>query len=440
MNTSPGIRSRSAAPLRPARSPLHLVSFGAAVFHALHRRRLPAAGGAQQPGADSARPVAVRARAILLLTVLLLRMQSNHHARREPRRAVRRTPGARSGNGGAAVRSRSRCRAAALRRRHAELSECPGSRGPGRQPRAVLPFLECANPRFFHRARSAQCPRWRHRGVRRAWDSIAQASACRISIARCNWRSIASRASRRRCAPSMPAALPDSAPSTWISSMDCRARLSRDFCHTLNTDRARATGSRGGLRLRAHAADCSRRRGRSTSANCPMPPSALALLQLAIERLTAAGYRYIGLDHFALPGDDLSVRARGRTACSAISWVTPRMRNAISSALAQAPSAISATVTARISAICRRGSPPWTRADCPSARGLVLDEDDVIRAEVIQQLMCRGVIDRAQIEARHAHRFRPVLCRVAGTAPAAGGGRAGRHSMVRASSRPRAAG
>ena len=37
------------------------------------------------------------------------------------------------------------------------------------------------------------------------------------------------------------------------------------------------------------------------SANCPMPPSALALLQLAIERLTAAGYRYIGLDHFALP-------------------------------------------------------------------------------------------------------------------------------------------
>ena len=36
----------------------------------------------------------------------------------------------------------------------------------------------------------------------------------------------------------------------------------------------------------------------------------------------------------------------------------------------------------------------------PIARGLELDDDDVLRAHVIQQLMCRGVIDRAQIEAR----------------------------------------
>ena len=33
----------------------------------------------------------------------------------------------------------------------------------------------------------------------------------------------------------------------------------------------------------------------------------LALLQLAIERLSAAGYRYIGMDHFALPGRRPSV-------------------------------------------------------------------------------------------------------------------------------------
>jgi oxygen-independent coproporphyrinogen-3 oxidase len=32
---------------------------------------------------------------------------------------------------------------------------------------------------------------------------------------------------------------------------------------------------------------------------------------------------------------------------------------------------------------------------------MLLDDDDILRAEVIQHLMCRGVIDRAQIEARH---------------------------------------
>jgi len=52
-----------------------------------------------------------------------------------------------------------------------------------------------------------------------------------------------------------------------------------------------------------------------------------------------------------------------------------------------------------------RELPEWESAvdqgRLPIARGLMLDEDDVIRAEVIQQLMCRGTIDRARIEARH---------------------------------------
>lgn len=43
----------------------------------------------------------------------------------------------------------------------------------------------------------------------------------------------------------------------------------------------------------------------------PAPEDKLALLALAIERLTAAGYVYIGMDHFALPGDDLA-RAQDR--------------------------------------------------------------------------------------------------------------------------------
>src|SRR3546814_4620754 len=41
------------------------------------------------------------------------------------------------------------------------------------------------------------------------------------------------------------------------------------------------------------------------SEDLPSAQAKLGLLQLAIEKLTAAGYAYIGMDHFALPDDDL---------------------------------------------------------------------------------------------------------------------------------------
>src|SRR3546814_17508936 len=46
-------------------------------------------------------------------------------------------------------------------------------------------------------------------------------------------------------------------------------------------------------------------------ADLPDAATKLSLLQLAIEKLTAAGYVYIGMDHFALPDDDLA-RAQER--------------------------------------------------------------------------------------------------------------------------------
>ena len=42
------------------------------------------------------------------------------------------------------------------------------------------------------------------------------------------------------------------------------------------------------------------------AAELPDADTKLALLQLAIDRLTRAGYVYIGMDHFALPDDELA--------------------------------------------------------------------------------------------------------------------------------------
>lgn len=41
-------------------------------------------------------------------------------------------------------------------------------------------------------------------------------------------------------------------------------------------------------------------------ADLPTPETRLALMELTIQKLTGSGYRYIGMDHFALPEDELS--------------------------------------------------------------------------------------------------------------------------------------
>lgn len=45
----------------------------------------------------------------------------------------------------------------------------------------------------------------------------------------------------------------------------------------------------------------------------PTPETKLALLQLCIEKLTAAGYVYVGMDHFALPTDELVVAQKSKS-------------------------------------------------------------------------------------------------------------------------------
>jgi oxygen-independent coproporphyrinogen III oxidase len=60
----------------------------------------------------------------------------------------------------------------------------------------------------------------------------------------------------------------------------------------------------------AHMPQLFKAQSRIDAQDLPDGEAKLSLLQLAIERLTAAGYRYIGMDHFALPDDELSKAIR----------------------------------------------------------------------------------------------------------------------------------
>ena len=136
----------------------------------------------------------------------------------------------------------------------------------------------------------------------------------------------------------------------------------------------------------------------------PDPEQKLALLGLAVERLSAAGYQYIGMDHFALPEEDLSRAQRaGSLHRNFMGYTT----HADSDLLGLGVSAISHIDSSYSqnprdlkdweAKIAEGGVPVW--------RGLELDDDDMLRAELIQQLMCHGSVDGRALARRHGVDF-----------------------------------
>ena len=154
----------------------------------------------------------------------------------------------------------------------------------------------------------------------------------------------------------------------------------------------------------AHLPDLFKAQKQIDAADLPDPATKLTLLQLAIEKLTAAGYVYIGMDHFALPDDDLAqAQQRGTLHRNFMGYTT----HADSDLLGLGVSAISHVGDSFSQN--PRDQPSWQIAldegRLPVFRGMTLDEDDVLRAELIQQLMCQGEIRVAALERRHAIDF-----------------------------------
>lgn len=126
----------------------------------------------------------------------------------------------------------------------------------------------------------------------------------------------------------------------------------------------------------------------------------IALLSLAIDKLSAAGYVYIGMDHFALPGDDLTRAYQAGTLHRNFMGYTTHANCDLLGLGVSAISHIGDSFSQN-----PRDLPSWERAvdsgHLPVWRGLHLNQDDQVRAEVIQQLMCQGSIDIAAVERRY---------------------------------------
>ncbi len=122
----------------------------------------------------------------------------------------------------------------------------------------------------------------------------------------------------------------------------------------------------------------------------------LRLLKLAIETLTARGYVYIGMDHFARPDDELAVaRKSGRLQRNFQGYSTWGGTEI----MAYGMSAISQSQDMYFQN--HKSLPDYRQAleeaRWPVARGVVLSDDDLIRRRVIMEVMCRAAVDYAAL-------------------------------------------
>jgi oxygen-independent coproporphyrinogen-3 oxidase len=136
------------------------------------------------------------------------------------------------------------------------------------------------------------------------------------------------------------------------------------------------------------------------AAALPDGAAKLALLGLCVDKLGAAGYRYVGMDHFALPGDEL-VRAQeqGTLQRNFQGYSTHGQCDLIGlgvSAISRIGNVYSQNVKDLPLYEARLG-----QGQLPLWRGLALSDDDRVRHDAIMQLMCHGELDTARFGAEH---------------------------------------
>lgn len=148
-------------------------------------------------------------------------------------------------------------------------------------------------------------------------------------------------------------------------------------------------------------------------AHLPAPASKLAIFKRAADALVAAGYRYLGMDHFARPEDELSRALDEGTLQRNFQGYSTRAGSDLvglgMTAIGQTEAAYAQNHKEE-----RDYLAAVDRGELPIQRGILLSADDRLRRDVIMGLMCRGRVSFEEVESRHGGTFeREFECELA---------------------------
>ncbi len=138
-----------------------------------------------------------------------------------------------------------------------------------------------------------------------------------------------------------------------------------------------------------------------------LPPAAskLVMLSSAMRVLMAAGYVYVGMDHFALPTDALAIAKRqGRLHRNFQGYSTQPDCDLIALGVSSI-GRVGATFSQNVKTLDEYYD-LLNQGRLPVARGMALSRDDLVRRTVIMALMCQGSVLFESVELSHLVDFK----------------------------------
>jgi oxygen-independent coproporphyrinogen-3 oxidase len=128
------------------------------------------------------------------------------------------------------------------------------------------------------------------------------------------------------------------------------------------------------------------------------------IFRAGLDAFLGAGYVYIGMDHFARPGDDLAIAQRERTLRRNFQGYTTKAGADLYGMGVSAISAIGESYAQNVRDLPGYGARISERG-IATMRGYRLSAEDLLRRAVINRLLCHTVVRKSEIESEFGIRF-----------------------------------
>ena len=160
----------------------------------------------------------------------------------------------------------------------------------------------------------------------------------------------------------------------------------------------------------AHLPERFKPQRRIVPAELPSGSAKIAMLSRSLDAFEAAGYVYVGMDHFALPTDALAIAKRqGRLHRNFQGYSTQPDCDLIALGVS-AIGRVGATYSQNAKTI-EEYYDHLDQGRLPVVRGLAVSRDDLVRRAVIMALMCQGVLQYESIELAFLIDFRSYFAK-----------------------------
>ena len=144
---------------------------------------------------------------------------------------------------------------------------------------------------------------------------------------------------------------------------------------------------------------------RIPDADIPSPDTKLRILAESIATLQQAGYLYIGMDHFALPDDELAIAQREGSLYRNFQGYSTHAGTDLLAFGMSAIAMVGPTYSQNIKDLDTWGA-TLDRGHLPVERGLRLSDEDLLRRHIITRLICDFSLDFAALNRQFNLDFR----------------------------------